>query len=137
MTHNFELSVSPIPQKSVRFYGKRAYDPSKEYKEGLKRQLRKQCSGKLIDGAIAIKIVFKMPIPKCTTKERIKKMLMGEVFHVKRPDVDNLTKAVFDSLNGVVICDDSQIYSLYAKKIYSTCPGISISLRTLLSDGRF
>jgi Holliday junction resolvase RusA-like endonuclease len=39
---------------------------------------------------------------------------------VKRPDLDNIVKAITDGMNGVVYEDDSQIVSLHATKVYGT-----------------
>lgn len=130
MLYSFDLRIKPEPQQRVRFYRKRAYDPSKEYKKSLKLQLLSQFSGELIEDPIFLRLTFRMPIPKSTTKARMKAILNGEVFHVKRPDIDNLAKAALDALNDTVIKDDSQIYALHTNKIYSACPGITMLLAT-------
>lgn len=39
-------------------------------------------------------------------------------YHTSKPDLDNLTKALKDALNGVIYVDDSQICFLDAKKHY-------------------
>lgn len=130
MKYYFDLTVEPKPQQRPRLYGKRVYDPSKEYKSSLKVQMRSQFSEPLIEEPIFLKIVFRMPIPKSTTKARMKAILNGEALYTKRPDIDNLVKAVLDSLNNVVIGDDSQIYGLRAEKIYSQNPGIFIEIIT-------
>lgn len=50
--------------------------------------------------------------------------------HYKRPDLDNLVKAVKDALQGVIYEDDSQVARLYAKKEYTEGkPGINIIIR--------
>lgn len=36
----------------------------------------------------------------------------------RRRDIDNLTKAVFDGMTGVVFYDDDQVVALHAYKIY-------------------
>jgi Holliday junction resolvase RusA-like endonuclease len=126
----FDLKVEPKPQQRPRIYRNRVFDPSREYKQSLKVQLHSQFSDKLIEAPIFLKLVFRMPIPKATTKAKMKAILNDEVFHIKRPDVDNLAKAVLDALNDTVIKDDSQIYSLLADKVYSQSPGIYIELVT-------
>jgi Holliday junction resolvase RusA-like endonuclease len=130
LKYSFDLNVEPKPQQRPRLYGKRVYDPSKEYKSSLKVQLRSQFLWDIIDSPIFLKLVFRMPIPKTTTKARMKAILNGEIFYTKRPDIDNLAKAVLDSLNGVIIEDDSQIYGLRAEKVYSQNPGIFIEIIT-------
>lgn len=136
--YSFDLRVKPEPQQRVRFYRNRAYDPSKEYKKSLKVQLLSQFCGKpLIEDPIFLRLTFRMPIPKSTTKSKMRKILNGEIYHVKRPDIDNLAKAALDALNDTIIKDDSQIYSLHTNKIYSTHPGISLLITTELSDGTY
>jgi Holliday junction resolvase RusA-like endonuclease len=36
-----------------------------------------------------------------------------------KPDVDNVMKAVLDGLNGIAYRDDSQVYEVTARKLYS------------------
>lgn len=48
--------------------------------------------------------------------------------HTKRPDLDNLAKAVKDALKGVIYQDDSQIVEIIACKRYSPAPGVLIRL---------
>jgi crossover junction endodeoxyribonuclease RusA len=38
--------------------------------------------------------------------------------HVRKPDVDNLAKAVLDALSGVAWKDDSQVWDLSIRKFY-------------------
>jgi crossover junction endodeoxyribonuclease RusA len=54
------------------------------------------------------------------------------IWHATKPDVDKLCRAVFDSLSGVLIQDDSQIASLRAEKVYADpedVPGVHVALR--------
>ena len=46
----------------------------------------------------------------------------GSQPHLKRPDLDNLVKAVTDSLNGILYCDDCQFFRCEAIKRYSEDP---------------
>ena len=62
------------------------------------------------DEAVRIEILFKLPRPK-TLPRRV-------VDHLKKPDVDKLTRAVFDALKGVVWSDDSQVVSQRSDKVY-------------------
>ena len=40
-------------------------------------------------------------------------------FVTKRPDADNISKAILDALNGVAYKDDSQIVALYVFKMWT------------------
>ena len=48
-----------------------------------------------------------------------------------KPDVDNYLKLVLDSLNGIVIEDDSAIVDVHARKRYSTVPSVHLHLKVL------
>lgn len=88
---------------------------------------------KAITGPISIEIVFYMPIPK-NGKSKGKKVNIGQI-HVIKPDIDNLIKGVFDSLNKIAWKDDAQVYEVHSKKVYSTNPGIALELWELDNDG--
>ena len=45
--------------------------------------------------------------------------LCGTIKHTKKPDCDNIAKAVLDGLNGLAFVDDSQIVTLSVHKQYS------------------
>jgi Holliday junction resolvase RusA-like endonuclease len=50
--------------------------------------------------------------------------------HCKRPDADNLFKAVTDALEGVFFLNDSQIFSAQLTKIYGD-PSITLEIGEL------
>lgn len=44
----------------------------------------------------------------------------------RRVDADNLSKAVLDSLNGIVFVDDNQVAKLTIYKLHATPPGVGV-----------
>jgi Holliday junction resolvase RusA-like endonuclease len=72
--------------------------------------------------AVCVNVVFGLPIPKSTSKRKKEDMLNGIIKHIKKPDTDNLLKAVLDGLNGIAWADDSQVIRVCASKEYSTEP---------------
>lgn len=58
------------------------------------------------DGPLEVFIEFVLPRPKAMIW---KSRPMPSVRHDKKPDIDNLAKAVLDSLGGIAWRDDSQI----------------------------
>lgn len=64
----------------------------------------------LLDGPIAITLQFVLPRPKSTPKTKPTPPA------VKKPDLDKLSRAIFDALTGTVYTDDSQVVSIYATK---------------------
>lgn len=66
-----------------------------------------------------------MPIPMADLKRGMEGM-----FHVKRPDVDNLAKLVLDGMKDAWH-DDSQIADIHAVKLYGKEPRTVIHIRKL------
>ena len=78
------------------------------------------------EGPLRARIYFGLPIPKSETKTNKALMLARKVFPAKKPDLDNLAKAVLDALNGVAYKDDSQIVTVLSKKNYSEAPYVRV-----------
>lgn len=82
-----------------------------------------------LDAPLIVSLSFGLPIPKSTPKSRVEAMNDGLIRHMKKPDVDNLIKAILDALNGIAWEDDSQIVRVCAEKFYSKDPYIYIRIR--------
>lgn len=95
------------------------------YTESLKQ---KNLLKNRLSGALRLNLLFCMPIPKSISKKKKEKL-----FYVsKRPDVDNLAKAVMDAINQVGLWeDDSQIAVLEVSKIYAELPRCVIYIQEL------
>lgn len=65
-------------------------------------------------------------IPKSTSKKRKTAMLSEEIRPTKKPDGDNILKAVADALNGVCYKDDKNIVKMSIEKFYSDVPRIEV-----------
>ncbi len=79
-----------------------------------------------VDGPVTLQITFYVPLPKSTSKRKANDLIASGV--VKRPDLDNYVKLVCDAANGVLWNDDSQIWSLQAKKVYSSTGRIELDM---------
>ena len=55
-------------------------------------------------------------------------MLDGKILPAKKPDIDNVVKAVLDALNGVAYRDDTQVVELHVRKSYSEKPRVEVSI---------
>ena len=72
------------------------------------------------DGAyIKARIQAFYEIPKSSSKVKKTAMLSGELLPTKKPDIDNIVKAVLDALNEVAYRDDTQVVELQVRKQYS------------------
>lgn len=63
-------------------------------------------------------IYISYPVPASYSKVRKADCLANTERPTKKPDIDNVVKAVCDSINGVVYVDDTQIVDLHATKVY-------------------
>lgn len=92
----------------------------------------------LFEGALRVTVTFCFPRPKShflpATKSRPTPILRDDapVFHTSRPDVDKLTRALFDALTNVVWHDDAQVADVRARKVYGLYPGATITVETPL-----
>ena len=50
---------------------------------------------------------------------------------IKKKDLDNLEKFVFDCLNGLAWKDDKQVAASHARKVYSENPRTEIEIKTM------
>lgn len=119
---NVIIDGMPVAKARPRFSNGHTYTPSKttnyEYK------VAQLYEGPKIEGPVMLDIGFFFPIPKSWSK---KKKENPPTF-TKKPDIDNLLKAIMDGLNGVAWDDDSQVnrvsmfkgYTKYSEEGY-TC----------------
>lgn len=68
-------------------------------------------------------------IPKSASQRKKELMGFGLINPTKKPDLDNIAKAILDSLNGIAYKDDSQIVSMVVSKKYSNRPRVEITLK--------
>jgi Holliday junction resolvase RusA-like endonuclease len=133
----FEIDGEPISWKrpahrSFRSNNKNVivvYDKQKHDKEMVRWQIKGQFKEEMLSVPLLIDLTFRMPIPKATTKKVREQMRQGEMHHMRRPDIDNLSKFYLDCMNELVFADDAQIWTLYARKVYSSYPSTLIRIR--------
>lgn len=133
MSIHITIEGVPIAQKRARATRKGAYisvyDPQKIEKQQARWQVQSLYREEPLKCPVELDISFFMPIPKSTSKVKMRLMSEQEIKHVVKPDVDNLEKFLFDVLNGILFEDDSQIYSLTCKKLYSRDPRTVITAK--------
>lgn len=111
----------PVPKGRPRFTRTgHAYTPktTQDYEKKIADYYKSQTDD-FYDGAIKIKLIFNMPIPKSTTKKNRELIMLNQIKHIKKPDTDNLCKAFTDALNGVAFIDDSLITNITMEKRYA------------------
>lgn len=83
----------------------------------------------LIAGAVSVRLDIRLPVPASWSKRKQSQALDGQVLATKKPDIDNVEKAIFDGLNGVVWNDDVQVVEVTKRKRYSAVPGVQVEIR--------
>lgn len=70
-----------------------------------------------------MEIVLYYVRPKRMTKRHQLMAQRGVLRPIVKPDVDNVTKAILDALNGIAFSDDRQIVQVTCEKWYDTTEG--------------
>lgn len=124
MIYEFEVPGKVIGKGRPRLnsYTGVVYTPTrtKDY-ESLVEQyfLLKYPRFKALEGRIKVSIIAYFSIPKTTKKTDINEMLENNISPTKKPDIDNIVKAILDSMNKFAFKDDNQITKLEVEKKYS------------------
>jgi Holliday junction resolvase RusA-like endonuclease len=77
---------------------------------------------------VKILIYIRMPIPASYSKKKHQDCLDQLIRPTKKPDWDNVAKAITDALNGIVYVDDCQIVEAHVTKRYSDVVGVSVTV---------
>lgn len=83
-----------------------------------------------LEGPLAVTIEMAFSIPPSTKKKLRRLMEAGIVPVIKRPDIDNLQKAIFDAMNGIVYRDDAAVFSVNAVKKYALKPCVKVVVKS-------
>lgn len=80
-----------------------------------------------LEGAVALTVVALFPVSESWPKKRKAAALEGRELHTKKPDLDNIIKAVKDGMNGIVWRDDAQVAILReCRKGYDALPRVHV-----------
>jgi len=107
------------------------YTPGKTANyEGLIALAGKEAMGEraLLEGPVLVELRILLSIPQSMSKKRKFMALAGELLPAKKPDADNVTKAIFDGLNGVVWKDDVQVVDAHISKRYAETPCVRVRI---------
>lgn len=81
-----------------------------------------------IDGPVALVVRAFLSIPQSWSQKKQRSAATGEITPTKRPDLDNIVKAIKDGANGVTWKDDSQVIDVIASKRYGQ-PRVEVEVR--------
>ena len=110
------------------------YLPNGHPVRAYKQQVRLAAAKKIAepyDGPVRLVLEFVLPRPKAMVW---KNKVMHRTWHCKKPDADNLAKAVMDALQSVAWNDDSQVSELLIAKVIAGGneePGVRVVIEPL------
>lgn len=106
MEWRFDINPVPASRPRVSKWGAYYAGAYKEFREKAAEKVWEVIGteGELLSGPLAVSLELYIKRPKSTEKD------------FPKPDVDNYAKAIFDTLNGKLWVDDSQIISMYVTK---------------------
>jgi crossover junction endodeoxyribonuclease RusA len=112
---SFTVNGAPVPKQSFRYVHGGGYTPApvKAWQERVGYAARYEYKQEPYRGAVVVRLEFWMP-------------------NRRRRDLDNLSKAVLDALNGIVWHDDTQVEALHLYKfVDGDDPRVVVHVRTL------
>lgn len=83
-----------------------------------------------LSGAMHVTILIDMEPPQSASKKKRAQMLEGAIPALKKPDVDNVTKSIFDACSKIVFIDDVQVTKLLIEKRYREVSGVNVTIRS-------
>jgi Holliday junction resolvase RusA-like endonuclease len=81
--------------------------------------------------AVKVHIMAYLEIPKSASKMKQIGMMTGAIQPAKKPDFDNIAKAITDPLNKILYRDDSQIVTCFVEKWYGDRPRVEVYITVL------
>ncbi|AQW28656.1 RusA family crossover junction endodeoxyribonuclease [Ralstonia syzygii subsp. celebesensis] len=134
-TITFTIPGEPVAKGRARSFVRNGhvahYTPEKTARyENLVKLAAQQAMGDMApaEGAVALIVRAFMGIPTSWSQKKQRAAALGEITPTKRPDLDNIVKAVKDGANGVTWKDDSQVVDVRASKRYGT-PRVEVEVR--------
>ncbi len=100
--------------------------------ENLVRWSYKAAGGTYYDKTplnVSVRAIYDIPVS--FSKAMRKSAAEGKIKPCKKPDSDNIAKAILDALNGVAYYDDSQVVGLTVKKEYGDSARVEVEIECL------
>lgn len=114
------------------------YTPHKtvEYENLVRLEYNRQCNGFRFgpDAPLCVHITAYYPIPQSTSRKKRQLMISHQLRPMKRPDVDNVVKAILDALNEIAYHDDAQVVDCIVSKFFDDAPRVVITIGEIRTD---
>ena len=126
---NLDFFVAGIPKAQPRVKafvrgghaGVYTPDSAEAWKQAVRREAISNAPESIMSGVVRMDLDFFLPRPKTHLDRHGVPKPKSPVWHCKKPDLDNLIKAVTDAITDTqkVWLDDSQICEITATKTYA------------------
>jgi len=80
----------------------------------------------LITGPVLVELKIAVGIAQSWSKKKTAQALAGQVMPTKKPDADNVLKAICDGINGIVFRDDVQVVNVSMSKRFADVPCVLV-----------
>lgn len=80
----------------------------------------------LIAGPVLVEMKIFVSVAASWSKKKTAEALQGLVMPTKKPDADNVLKAICDGINGIVFKDDVQVVNVSMSKRFGETPGVLV-----------
>jgi Holliday junction resolvase RusA-like endonuclease len=122
MEIEFIIHAPPTGKARPRVTSHGTYTPkaTRDFETLVRLEYKSQGGKSFEDRPVAVYIIAYYAVPKGTARHKASLMLADRLRPTKKPDADNIAKAICDALNGIAYNDDSQITALYVRKAYGS-----------------
>jgi Holliday junction resolvase RusA-like endonuclease len=131
----FTVPGEPVAKGRARSFVRNGhvahYTPEKTARyENLVRLAAQQAMAGLapIEGPVHLVVHACLSIPVSWSLKKQRAAAVGEIFPTKKPDLDNIVKAIKDGMNGVTWRDDAQVVQVVASKAYGQA-GVCVTVQ--------
>lgn len=111
-----------------------SYTPKEtiEYENWVKQCYYIKYGQTMLEGQIKAIIKAYFEIPKSYSKKKKRRAIEERTLRpTKKPDTDNIAKAILDSLNGMAYKDDSAVVTLEVYKYFDEKPRVEVTLEEI------
>lgn len=118
--------------------GVRMFTPQKtrDYEGVIAAEARKAMAGRPpLIGPCMLELTMVFAVPASWSKAKRAAAKAGEIVPTKKPDADNVIKALCDSFNAIVWLDDVQVTDLVARKRFGENPHVEAIITPLALRG--
>lgn len=135
--YQFTFNRKVVPKQSARMgkFGVYQTKEIKNYEKALQWELKSQLKKpfKLIDNPIRVKVIAYFKPIKSLKKIEKEAINLGSstIYKETKPDIEQITKGLYDAMEGIVFTNDSRIVDSRVIKQYGVSEKIEVFIKVL------